>query len=225
MADLRSGNFLLRQILRRRQEDRLARCDRSHPRDSVLPVLGLTTALMSDPEAYSDRERLAIDSSAMPLRVAGVDPEREFAGGQSQVLGLTRELLRMGQRAELFCDPAGKLFERAAAEGIRCHRLRLRNSVDLAGGMRLRSILPREGYDVVHFHTARAHAMAPFARGLARALIATRRMDYRPNRLFAPFLYTRAVDAVAAISDAVATALTSAGVPRERITVIPSGVD
>jgi glycosyltransferase involved in cell wall biosynthesis len=97
--------------------------------------------------------------------------------------------------------------------------------VDLAGGMRLRSILAREGYDVVHFHTARAHAMAPFARGLARALIATRRMDYRPNRLFAPFLYSRAVDGVAAISDAVATALTSAGVPRERITVIPSGVD
>jgi glycosyltransferase involved in cell wall biosynthesis len=180
---------------------------------------------MPDAKAYNDRERLAIDSTAMPLRVAGVDPEREFAGGQSQVLGLTRELLRMGHRAELLCDPAGKLFERAAPEGIRCHRLRLRNSVDLAGGMRLRSILAREGYDVVHFHTARAHAMAPFARGLARALIATRRMDYRPNRLFAPFLYSRAVDGVAAISDAVATALTSAGVPRERITVIPSGVD
>ena len=180
---------------------------------------------MPDAKAYNDRERPAIDSTAMPLRVAGVDPEREFAGGQSQVLGLTRELLRMGHRAELICDPAGKLFDRAAAEGIRCHSLRLRNSVDLAGGMRLRSILAREGYDVVHFHTARAHAMAPFARGLARALIATRRMDYRPNRLFAPFLYSRAVDGVAAISHAVATALTSAGVPRERITVIPSGVD
>ena len=180
---------------------------------------------MADARAYNDRERLAIDSTARPLRVAGVDPEREFAGGQSQVLGLTRELLGMGHSAELICDPAGKLFERAAAEGIRCHRLRLRNSVDLAGGMRLRSILAREGYDVVHFHTARAHAMAPFARGLARALITTRRMDYRPNRLFAPFLYSRAVDGVAAISHAVATALTSAGVPRERITVIPSGVD
>ena len=180
---------------------------------------------MPDPEAYNDRERLANDSTAMPLRVAGVDPEREFAGGESQVLGLTRELLRMGHHAELICDPAGKLFSRAAAEGIRCHGLRLRNSVDLAGGMRLRSILAREGYDVVHFHTARAHAMAPFARGLARALIATRRMDYRPNRLFAPLLYSRAVDGVAAISDAVATALTAAGVPRERITVIPSGVD
>jgi glycosyltransferase involved in cell wall biosynthesis len=181
---------------------------------------------MPDAKAYNERERLAIDSTAMPLlRVVGVDPEREFAGGQTQVLGLTHELLRMGHRAELICDPAGKLFARAGAEGIRCHSLRLRNSVDLAGGMRLRSILARERYDVVHFHTARAHAMAPFARGLARALIATRRMDYRPNRLFAPFLYSRAVDGVAAISEAVATALTSAGVPRERITVIPSGVD
>ena len=103
---------------------------------------------MPDAKAYNDRERLAIDSAAMPLSVAGVDPEREFAGGQSQVLGLTRELLRMGHRAELICDPAGKLFERAAAEGIRCHRLRLRNSVDLAGGMRLRGILAREGSTV-----------------------------------------------------------------------------
>jgi glycosyltransferase involved in cell wall biosynthesis len=180
---------------------------------------------MADANAYTDRERLAIDSRAMPLRVAGIDPERDFAGGESQVLGLTRELLRMGHRAELICDPAGKLFARAAAEGIRCHRLRLRNSVDLAGGMRLRSIVAREGYDVVHFHTARAHAMAPFARGLGCALVATRRMDYRPNRWFAPFLYSRAVDGVAAISQAVADALTSAGVPRERITVIPSGVD
>src|SRR5262249_32658207 len=76
-----------------------------------------------------------------------------------------------------------------------------------------------------HFHTARAHAMAPFARGLARGLVATRRMDYRPNRLFAPFLYSRAVDGVAAISHAVAEALTRAGVSRERIAIIPSGVD
>src|SRR5262245_16071390 len=186
---------------------------------------GIDDPLMPDGKAYNDRERLAIDSTAMPLRVAGVDPEREFAGGQSQVLGLTRELLRMGHRAELICDPAGELFARADAEGIRCHRLRLRNSVDIAGGMRLRSILAREGYDVVHFHTARAHAMAPFARGLARGLVATRRMDYRPNRLFAPFLYSRAVDGVAAISHAVAEALTRAGVSRERIAIIPSGVD
>ena len=67
--------------------------------------------------------------------------------------------------------------------------------------------------------------MAPFARGHAGALIVTRRMDYRPNRLFAPYLYNRAVDAVAAISGKVADSLSEAGVARDHLVIIPSGVD
>src|SRR5260221_6245123 len=43
--------------------------------------------------------------------------------------------------------------------------------------------------------------------------------------MFAPWLYGRAVNGVAAISTGVAEALARAGVARERITVIPSGVD
>lgn len=181
---------------------------------------------MSDATANRYEAQAMADPAAGPrLRIAGVDPERGFAGGETQVLGLTRELLRMGHQADLICDPAGRLFERAGAEGIRCHPLRLRNSVDLAGAIRLRSILAREHYDIVHFHTSRAHAMAPFVRGLARALVVTRRMDYRPNRLFAPYLYSRAVDGVAAISRGVAQALVDAGIKRDRIRIIPSGVD
>lgn len=163
--------------------------------------------------------------SNAPLRVAGVDPERGFAGGETQVLGLTLELLRLGHRAELICDPAGRLYERARREGVICHPLKIHNSVDLPAAIRFRAILRRARYDVVHFHTARAHAMAPYARGFARALVVTRRMDYRPNRLFAPLLYVRAVDGIAAISHGVADSLALAGVPPERITIIPSGVD
>jgi glycosyltransferase involved in cell wall biosynthesis len=50
-------------------------------------------------------------------------------------------------------------------------------------------------------------------------------MDFVPNRLFAPWLYNRAVDAVAAISEGVADALARAGIARERITLVSSGVD
>jgi len=51
-------------------------------------------------------------------------------------------------------------------------------------------------------------------------------MVYVPNRLFAPWLYGgHTVDGVAAISAAVADALARATGARERITVIPSGVD
>lgn len=162
---------------------------------------------------------------APSLRIAGVDPERGFAGGESQVLGLTLALTRGGHRAELLCDPAGKLWERARAAGVTCHPLRIRNSVDALAGLKLRGYLSRNHYDVVHFHTARAHALAPFAQGRAGALVVTRRMDYAPNRIFAPWLYNRAVDGVAAISPAVADALVRSGVARERIEIIPSGID
>jgi glycosyltransferase involved in cell wall biosynthesis len=133
--------------------------------------------------------------------------------------------LRRGHHAELACDPRGPLHERARREGIECHPLSIRNALDFAAGLRLRNLLTHAHYDVVHFHTSRAHSMAPFARGRARALIVTRRMDYRPNRLFAPYLYNRAVDGIAAISHKVADALGEAGVARDHLRIIPSGVD
>ena len=159
------------------------------------------------------------------MRIAGVDPERGFAGGESQVLGLTLALNRAGHRADLLCDPGGELRRQARDAGVACYPLRVRNSIDVAAGLKLRGYLARNHYDIVHFHTARAHALAPFARGRADALVVTRRMDYAPNRMFAPWLYNHAVDGVAAISAAVADALVRSGVARDRIELIPSGVD
>src|SRR5689334_204378 len=160
------------------------------------------------------------------LSVAGVDPEGNFAGGETQVLGLTLELRAMGHRAELLCDPAGELWRRARAAGVACHPMPIRNALDVFAAAALRRTLGAGRYDVVHFHTSRAHAMAPWVRGLARAAVVTRRMDYVPNRLFARWLYgRRAVDGVAAISSAVADALARAAVERERVVVIPSGID
>jgi glycosyltransferase involved in cell wall biosynthesis len=159
------------------------------------------------------------------MRIAGIDPERNFGGGEVQVMGLTLELLRAGHEAELWCDPDGELWRRANQAAIVCRPLKIRNSLDAAAGLRFRSLASRYHYDVLHFHTARAHAMAPYASGRAGALVVTRRMDYVPNRWFAPWLYNRAVDGVAAISEGVAKGLVQAGVARHRIEIIPSGID
>lgn len=159
------------------------------------------------------------------LRIVGVDPELAFAGGESQVLGLTLELIRQGSCAELLCDPDGELWNRAQAQGVRCFPLRIRNALDIGAGVRLRRFLRLRHYDVVHFHTARAHALAPWVRGCGGAMIVTRRMDYRPNRFFARWLFHHAVDRVVAISSGVAEAMKSSGVARARIKIIPSGVD
>ena len=159
------------------------------------------------------------------LRIIGIDPERNFAGGESQVLGLTLELLRMGQDAQLLCDPDGLLWQRARAAGVVCHPLKIRNAVDCLAGLKLRRFLSEHRFDVVHFHTSRAHAMAPFTAGRAGTRVVTRRMDYVPGRLSASLLYNRSVNAVAAISQEVANALRAAGVSPKLVTIIPSGVD
>jgi glycosyltransferase involved in cell wall biosynthesis len=184
--------------------------------------------MMTQTVQCDDANQVTADSKAAgspTLSVAGVDPELGFAGGETQVLGLSLALAAGGHRVELICDPAGRLWERALDAGIKCHPIRIRNAIDLAAGVKLRAILKRERYDVVHFHTSRAHSMAPLARGFGSTLVVTRRMDYRPNRVFAPYLFNRAVDGVVAISAGVADSLAAAGVDRQRVTVVHSGVD
>ena len=110
------------------------------------------------------------------------------------------------------------------ALGIEVVPLRIANSVDVRAGLRLRGLIGRD--DVVHFHTARAHALAPFCRGGDACLVVTRRMDYVPRGgPYTRWLYNRAVDVVIAISQGVREALVRGGVRPERIRVVPSGID
>src|SRR5439155_676587 len=96
------------------------------------------------------------------------------------------------------------------------------NHVDIGAALRLRRALGDA--EVVHFHTARAHALAPLCRRAGVRLVVTRRMDYVPaGGPYVRFLYNRAVDAVVAISEGVREALVRVGVRRDRIRVVPSG--
>ena len=158
------------------------------------------------------------------MRVLHVDPERRFGGGEVQVLGLARELAARGVGAALAVDPRGRLAGMAAAAGIETIALPIAHHLDVRAGLRLRRLARR--FDAVHFHTARAHAMAPLCARAGARLVVTRRMDYVPaGGPYARWLYNRAVDVVIAISEGVRAALLAAGVRAERIRVVPSGVD
>lgn len=161
------------------------------------------------------------------LSILHVDPERGLGGGERQVLGLMRHLAAAGQHQVIACDPAGRLVAEAAALGIGSRPLRVRNHVDGVAGWRLAHLLASERYDIVHFHTARAHALVSFLRFRHQPCrVVTRRMDY-PLRgaWYARWLYNRGVDAVVAISEGVQAVLVSGGVDPTRIEVIRSGVE
>jgi glycosyltransferase involved in cell wall biosynthesis len=160
------------------------------------------------------------------LNILHIDPEKKWGGGEAQVLGLTTYLHRGGHQSVVAGDPYGLLLARLSEHGLPRYPLRVRNHLDLLAGFRLRRLVQAGGYQIVHFHTARAHALSPWLRGLPAKRLVTRRMDYpifrgRRTRL----LYEQSVDIVIAISQSVEAALLAGGVPSARIRRIPSGIE
>ncbi|MEW6298029.1 MAG: glycosyltransferase [Thermodesulfobacteriota bacterium] len=159
------------------------------------------------------------------LKILHVNPETQWGGGEVQVLELTTSLSRAGHHSVVAAHPDGVLSRRLAAAGLPVCAFAIRNHLDVPAGVRLRRLVRAGGYDLVHFHTARAHALSPWLAGVPVKRIVTRRMDYAVRRGPATrFLYTRQVDAVVAISAGVRGALLAAGVPASSIHLIPSGV-
>ena len=166
------------------------------------------------------------------LAILHIDPERNWGGGETQVLSLSRYLHQAGHRSVVAADPRGCLYQRLRQEHLPCQALRIRNDLDIWAGYTLRRLVKAglahsaHPYDLVHFHTARAHALSPWLHGLPSKRVVTRRMDYPLKKgYWTRFLYTHSVDTVVAISHGVQAVLRAGGVSETRIRRIPSGVD
>jgi len=162
------------------------------------------------------------------LKILHVDPERGWGGGERQVMGLLDYLSSREHQSHLVCHPDGLLRREAEKRAVVIFPVSIRNEFDLRSIFFLRRLIQKEEYDIVHFHTKRAHALAlwlgrphPGAR-----YVVTRRMDYPIGRNWYNYrLYNRQVDGIVAISERIAAVLVEAGVKKEKIRVIHSGID
>jgi len=167
-------------------------------------------------------------SHPRPLKILHVDPERAWGGGENQVMGLLSYLVSRGHENHLLCDPEGYLLREAQKKGFSVFPLRVRNEIDLRPVPSLRRLLRAQRYDIIHFHTKRAHALSLWLgrRDPRTKSVVTRRMDYPVSRNWhTRYLYNRRVDGVVAISKKIAELLVEGGVQRENIRVIHSGID
>jgi glycosyltransferase involved in cell wall biosynthesis len=118
------------------------------------------------------------------------------------------------------------LHARLVEKGLPMLSLPVRNHFDVLAGLRLRRLVRARQYDIVHFHTARAHALSPWLHGLKTKRVVTRRMDYPLRKGWTTRqLYHHSVDMIVAISQGVRKALLDGGLRKERIRLIPSGID
>jgi glycosyltransferase involved in cell wall biosynthesis len=161
-----------------------------------------------------------------PLRVLHVDTERGWRGGQRQVLWLHEALARAGHRSLLAARPGEPLATRAAACGLPVVHSSPLMELDPAAAWGLRRVIRRQDIDIVHAHTAHAVALAALATLATSArVVITRRVIFPLRRNPGTrWKYARAA-AVIAVSRAAGDALVAGGIPRSRITVVPSGID
>jgi len=163
---------------------------------------------------------------AVNVSVLHVDTERGWRGGERQTLWLAREVARRGHTSIVAARGGEPLEERARAEGLTVVDCSPRSELDVIAALRLRRAIKEYGIRVVHAHTAHAVAVGALATlGTSVPLIVSRRVDFplRANA-GARWKYSRA-NAIIAISKAVASVLERSGILRDKIHVVPDGVD
>jgi glycosyltransferase involved in cell wall biosynthesis len=161
------------------------------------------------------------------MRILHVDPAKTWRGGERQVFLLARELSRRGHDCRVAAAPNSPLALECARAGMRVHALPMRGDLDLAAVRRLARLLRREPPDVLHLHTARAHGVGGLAAKIAgfHPVVVTRRVELPVRGLASLWKYRFLADHYIAISEEVARSLERAGIPPERISRIPSGIE
>lgn len=131
-----------------------------------------------------------------------------------------------GLAQRLVTSRNGELARRARAEGVEVVGVAWRLGLDPRAAWGLAREIATFAPRILHAHDSHALAVALAARALARAaapplVIATRRVDFAVG----PRSPWRRTDHIIAISDAVRRVLVDSGVPADRISVVPSGID
>ncbi|WP_103528482.1 glycosyltransferase [Streptomyces sp. SM12] len=155
--------------------------------------------------------------------------------------GAEQQLSTLLRRLPVECDVItltnpGPVADRLRAGGVRVGDLRMAGNRDLAALPRLARAIRAGRYDVVHTHLYRACVYGRIAARMAgvRAVVATEhslgedRIEGRPITAPTRALYLateRLGDATVAVSTAVADRLRRWGVPKDRVHLVPNGIE
>lgn len=128
-----------------------------------------------------------------------------------------------GYEPLVIAPAASPLLEKARSAGLAAAAVSPRTEWDVIAARRIRARLRAWRPDIVHAHDARSHAIALMALGRSQIpLVVTRRVAFAPK--LARLKYGARVARFVAISYAVKSAMTEAGIDPSRIDVVYSGI-
>jgi glycosyltransferase involved in cell wall biosynthesis len=162
-----------------------------------------------------------------PLKIAHIDCGLSLRGGQRQMLMLAQGLRERGHDQTIVCLEGSVLEERAQQEGFRVFALPEYDPGHAFGILLWRQQIKLWMPQILHAHDGRGQTVAWLASLVLPVLrIASRRVTFFPSDRWTYRLkYGRTCDAVVAVSENIRELSVQAGVPRERIEVIPDGIE
>jgi len=165
-------------------------------------------------------------SYPMALKIAHIDTGISLRGGQRQLLLLAEGLRALGHEQLIVCLEGSSLEEEARGAALRVFSLPAHDPGHAFGILLLRQQLESMGIQVLHAHDGRGQTVAWLASlGLPIKRVASRRVTFLPADSWTfRFKYGRTCDAVIAISEHIRELTVRAGVPADRVEVIPDGI-
>lgn len=166
-------------------------------------------------------------NSPTPLRLAHVDTGPSLRGGQRQMLMLAAGLRRRGHEQVIVCLEGSAVEDQAQREGYRVLALPPHDPWHAFGVMLWRQQMQSWMPQIIHAHDGRGQTLAWLASlGMPLRRVASRRVTFFPSGGWTyRWKYTRTCHAVVAVSESIRELSVQAGVPRERIAVIPDGIE
>jgi len=156
-----------------------------------------------------------------------INTNREWGGGENQILHLVQALSAMGEQVTLFAHPEGELLRRASDMGFSACALPCRGGRPSV--RKTAAAVAQAGIDLLHVHDSGSSDLgAAVGRRLNIPVVLSRRVASSIRRNpFSRMKYSRRnFRAVLAISNTVRDVfLKTSSFPAEDVFVVPSGVD
>lgn len=152
-----------------------------------------------------------------------------WTGGANQIWLTSQELIKRGHEVRVACAEDAELGQRLTRAGVPVEPFRIRQDYDMWRGRDLARIARARGIDLIHAHHPRAHGLSVMAGYLlgSTPIVVTRRVIFPIKKnIFSLLKYrVKRVDRYVAVCLPIVDRLAEVGVDRDRISVIPSGID
>jgi glycosyltransferase involved in cell wall biosynthesis len=161
------------------------------------------------------------------LKIAHIDTGLNLRGGQRQMLMLAKGLRERGHDQLIACLEGSKLEGRLNREEFRVFTMPSHDPGHAFGTLLWRQQLQTWAPQILHAHDGRGQTLSWLASlGLPVRRVASRRVTFLPSDGWTyRFKYGRTCQGVIAVSESIRDLSVQAGVPRERLTVIPDGIE